>query len=524
MVYTRVYKILKIGLLVLTLLVSLFLFSNDSKACTSAEPVTCSDGTNYSCGFYRANGSAWVCSIRHNLAVWPYCTNTASATNDTYCTNADITLEQDACPNTGLYNGEQCRVADGADPPFGCVLTGVRCWAQTGVWDASERECVTCSGRTQDRRLGDTGQRCINLSIAGWPGCGISWSDLACASTSPPSGTFETACDSAVDAACDELNQGDVCGAGLGCDANGQCVSICGDGIIVGGEQCDPGPPLNLGGETCASLPGFDGGILSCDASCNFDTSGCYFCGDGSINPGEICDPGPPEDLGGEDCSSQGESGGNLDCLGNCSGFDVSGCYTCDDDDCEVANGECRDAACGTDDCGVAETTICCGNTRCDTEIGENFGNCAADCTTFTCGDAACSPGECIGCKGDCTVADCCGDGRCEPGYTDGDESYRSCPDDCPPSAVRRGVLQNPLTQAENIPEAVALIGDLIFYVGLALVTLMVLIGGVMFLTSAGDPAKITTAKRLLFWTAIGAAVTIFSKAAAGLIRYILGG
>lgn len=83
--------------------------------------------------------------------------------------------------------------------------------------------------------------------------------------------------------------------------------------------------------------------------------------------------------------------------------------------------------------------------------------------------------------------------------------------------------IRNPL-EAETIPEIIEAIGDLIFYVGLALVTLMILIGGIMFITAAGDPQKVATARRLLFWTAIGAAVVIFAKAVTGIIAYILGG
>jgi len=45
----------------------------------------------------------------------------------------------------------------------------------------------------------------------------------------------------------------------------------CGDNIIEGIEQCDGS---NLGGATCASL-GFSGGVLGCDASCDFDVSQC---------------------------------------------------------------------------------------------------------------------------------------------------------------------------------------------------------------------------------------------------------
>ncbi|MCA9669594.1 MAG: SUMF1/EgtB/PvdO family nonheme iron enzyme [Myxococcales bacterium] len=46
---------------------------------------------------------------------------------------------------------------------------------------------------------------------------------------------------------------------------------VCGDRIVNGSEQCDGAA---LDGATCASQ-GFDGGELSCDGDCRFDTSGC---------------------------------------------------------------------------------------------------------------------------------------------------------------------------------------------------------------------------------------------------------
>lgn len=79
----------------------------------------------------------------------------------------------------------------------------------------------------------------------------------------------------------------------------------------------------------------------------------------------------------------------------------------------------------------------------------------------------------------------------------------------------------NPL-DADDIPSLIEDIGDLIFYVGMALVTLMILIGAFMFITAAGDPQKVASAQRIFFWTAIGAAIIIFSKAITGIIAYIL--
>ena len=48
-------------------------------------------------------------------------------------------------------------------------------------------------------------------------------------------------------------------------------VSVCGNGIIEGGEDCEGS---NLGGATCSSL-GYESGTLSCRSDCTFNTSDC---------------------------------------------------------------------------------------------------------------------------------------------------------------------------------------------------------------------------------------------------------
>ncbi len=48
-------------------------------------------------------------------------------------------------------------------------------------------------------------------------------------------------------------------------------ISICGNGIIEGGEDCEG---ENLNGQTCESI-GYGPGTLSCDIACSFDTSNC---------------------------------------------------------------------------------------------------------------------------------------------------------------------------------------------------------------------------------------------------------
>jgi hypothetical protein len=100
----------------------------------------------------------------------------------------------------------------------------------------------------------------------------------------------------------------------------------CGDGVVDAGEQCDG---LDLGGETCASLIANTSGTLACTVACQFDVSGCVgnpptsLCGNGVIDMGEDCDFG---DLGGRSCRSEGFFGGTLACGTGCA-LDTSGCH-----------------------------------------------------------------------------------------------------------------------------------------------------------------------------------------------------
>ena len=90
-----------------------------------------------------------------------------------------------------------------------------------------------------------------------------------------------------------QIGQGEGCDNGVGntntpcvppygsdctyCDMSCQSQTVamtqwCGDGTVNGPEQCDN---FELNGEDCESLGFTGGGDLSCDASCNFDTSDC---------------------------------------------------------------------------------------------------------------------------------------------------------------------------------------------------------------------------------------------------------
>jgi len=113
-------------------------------------------------------------------------------------------------------------------------------------------------------------------------------------------------------------------GDGLGCTASTNCCSgvgnctggkpsnrvcaptsntVCGDGVVEGGEECEAGVPL---ADTCVTL-GFESGSLACNAgTCSYDTSGCV-AGECALNK-EACS------VNADGCSNNCKNGA---CKGN---------------------------------------------------------------------------------------------------------------------------------------------------------------------------------------------------------------
>lgn len=230
------------------------------------------------------------------------------------------------------------------------------------------------------------------------------------------------------------FDQADSDGDGVG----DVCENGCGNGIIESGEGCDGG---NLGGTSCVSL-GWDGGSLSCDSTCQIDTSACTQCGNGVREGGEQCDG---TDLAGATCGDVGCLGGNAICASDCT-IDYSQCV-----ECPVCDG---DGVCETDencddcpsDC-LADAGSACGNGTCDTAVGEDCQSCPADCrgvqngkpqNRYCCGDGGgtnplpCADPTCSAGSWQCndgpvqTVPSCCGDGSCT-----GIENGFNCELDC---------------------------------------------------------------------------------------------
>ena len=168
----------------------------------------------------------------------------------------------------------------------------------------------------------------------------------------------------------------DICDAGVCVPPSGTC----GNGIIEPGESCDG---FSLSGLACSDF-GFSGGVLSCTAGCNLDTSACTggptgVCGDNVINVNESCDG---TDKAGLSCSDFGFLSGTLSCA-NCD-IVTSACVPGEGIVC-VSDIECPDF------------TYTCESGFCVKKAGPEC-RIDSDCPSF---DDRCFSGECVPRDGD---------------------------------------------------------------------------------------------------------------------------
>jgi len=94
----------------------------------------------------------------------------------------------------------------------------------------------------------------------------------------------------------------------------------CGDGVLEGDELCDGS---DFGGQTCSDWTVYEEGELLCNDDCTLNFSSCHTCGNGTVEGPEECDG---EKLKNKTCATFGFEGGDIACLPDCSGFDISGC------------------------------------------------------------------------------------------------------------------------------------------------------------------------------------------------------
>lgn len=211
----------------------------------------------------------------------------------------------------------------------------------------------------------------------------------------------------------------------------------CGNGVVEGDEQCDPGP-----------MPSAD-----CNADCTMAQ-----CGDGVVNAaaGEACDDAGESATCDADCTAVecGDSQTNVAAGEQCDdGGESPGCdpdctfAECGDGIVNMNSGElCDDGGesitCDPDctfvECGDGVLNMVAGEV-CDDQIETE--TCDLDCTAVECGDGVTnmvageecdSGGDSIACDGDCTAVEC-GDGYVNLVVEDCDDGMQTatCDGDC---------------------------------------------------------------------------------------------
>ena len=81
--------------------------------------------------------------------------------------------------------------------------------------------------------------------------------------------------------------------------------------------------------------------------------------------------------------------------------------------------------------------------------------------------------------------------------------------------------IENPL-EAESFEALVNNLIDFIFNISIVIVPLMIIVGGLLFVTAAGNISQIEQAKKLITWTVVGFIIVLLAKGLVNLLQEIL--
>ncbi|MCA9517429.1 MAG: hypothetical protein KC635_20955 [Myxococcales bacterium] len=290
------------------------------------------DGSNVggkTCADYGGVAGAVVCTadckIDATACVEPGCNNGVLEAGSEECDGED--LGGASCTSRGFVAGELGCTANCDFDEAACVAAG----CQNGVKESTE-DCEFTDGVAD---LG--GATCESLGfLQGEVTCSpesCKYDTSACVAAGCGNGVVESPaeeCEVGQTKLCNQLGftSGDATCDTQSCKwVKTACTGGCGNGVKDGADQCDGS---DLGGAGCGTL-GFSGGSLSCNASCQYDTSRCSGtvnkCGNGVKDPGELCDGNQID--GGLTCANAGLGSGTVTCNANCLPV-FSGCSTPD--------------------------------------------------------------------------------------------------------------------------------------------------------------------------------------------------
>ena len=80
--------------------------------------------------------------------------------------------------------------------------------------------------------------------------------------------------------------------------------------------------------------------------------------------------------------------------------------------------------------------------------------------------------------------------------------------------------IPNPL-QYDTFQELIKAISNFLFMIALGIAPIMIVIAGFYFMTSAGDPAKVTIAKNIILYTLIGVLIMASAKGLIAILQTI---
>jgi len=90
------------------------------------------------------------------------------------------------------------------------------------------------------------------------------------------------------------------------------------------------------------------------------------------------------------------------------------------------------------------------------------------------------------------------------------------------PLKILAAEIKNPLSVG-TIPELIDKIAGFLFGVSIAIAVIIIVIAGITFVTSNGEPAKVEKAKKMILYTVIGLSIIVLSSGLIAVIRGVLG-